>query len=474
MGSQVLDKRWPWLTAAGLVVLIAASTLFDVQLGGIDERPVGTATDIEQLAERSDVNVLFLLVDTLRADRLGMYGYERDTSPDLDLLADRGVVFQRHLAQSSWTKASMASLWSGVYPSRSGVTRFDHVTPEEARLPAEVFAEAGFRTVGLWRNGWVDPSFGFGQGFGIYEKPEGSSRPAGIRVENPTLTTRSTDAGMLRSAEEFLRIFGGERWFLYMHFMDLHEYIYDDETALFGTTYSDVYDNAVRRENNLVGEFLVYLARNGYLENTLIVFASDHGEAFGERGVEGHARRLYRETTEVPFFISFPFRLDPGVVVSTRSRNLDIWPTVLDLLGLPPLEGVDGRSLVPEILGAVRGEEPGADEIHAFAHLDQNWGTPGIGPAATVAVTEGPYRYVLTPSGSDKRVEELFDSSGDPLELRDVIRDNPELVKRLREAVRQHMEDVQPSPWGVEPPTLDIDEINLQQLRALGYALPGA
>ena len=474
MASQVLDKRWPWLTAAGLVLLIAAASLFEVQMGGVDKRPVGTAVDIEALRDRSDVNVLFILIDTLRADRLGMYGYERDTSPDLDLLASRGVRFDRQLSQSSWTKASMASLWSGVYPSRSGVTRFDHVTPSEAELPAEIFTEAGFRTVGLWRNGWVDPSFGFGQGFEIYERPQSLPPGANIHVKNPTISAKSSDTGMIESAEEFLRIFGDERWFLYMHFMDLHEYLYDDETALFGSGYSDIYDNSIRRENNLVGRFVAHLAQNGYLENTLIVIASDHGEAFGERGVEGHARRLYRESTEVPLILSFPFRLEEGVVVTTRTRNIDIWPTVLDLLGLPPMEDVDGRSQVPAILRAARGEAPEVDEVQAFSHLDQRWGTPDVPASATISLTEGPYRYVSTPVGAGRRLEELFSSEGDRLEARNLARENPELLLRFRESVRAHVEDSAPSPWGVEVETLDVDEINLDQLRALGYALPGA
>ena len=474
MASQVLDKRWPWLTAAGLVLLIAAASLFEVQMGGVDKRPVGTAVDIEALRDRSDVNVLFILIDTLRADRLGMYGYERDTSPDLDLLASRGVRFDRQLSQSSWTKSSMASLWSGVYPSRSGVTRFDHVTPSEAELPAEIFTEAGFRTVGLWRNGWVDPSFGFGQGFEIYEKPHSLPPGANVYVENPTISAKSSDAGMIESAEEFLRIFGDERWFLYMHFMDLHEYLYDDETALFGSGYSDVYDNSIRRENNLIGRFVAHLAQNGYLENTLIVIASDHGEAFGERGVEGHARRLYRESTEVPLILSFPFRLEEGVVVTTRTRNIDIWPTVLDLLGLPPMEDVDGRSQVPAILRAARGEAPEVDEVQAFSHLDPRWGTPDVPPSATISLTEGPYRYVSTPVGDGRRLEELFSSEGDRLEAKNLARENPELILRFRESVRAHVNDSAPSPWGVEVETLDVDEINLDQLRALGYALPGA
>ena len=125
MPLSVLAKRWPWLTAAALVLLAALASL--VTIRGGDPRPTGSAEDIAGLADRNGLNVLFILIDTLRADRLGSYGYERETSPTLDLLASRGVRFGRQLSQSSWTKASMASLWTGLNPSRTGVTRFNPV-----------------------------------------------------------------------------------------------------------------------------------------------------------------------------------------------------------------------------------------------------------------------------------------------------------------------------------------------------------
>ena len=114
------------------------------------------------------------------------------------------------------------------------------------------------------------------------------------------------------------------------------------------------------------------------------------------------------------------------------------------------------------------------DEVQAFSHLDQRWGTPDVPASATISLTEGPYRYVSTPVGAGRRLEELFSSEGDRLEARNLARENPELLLRFRESVRAHVEDSAPSPWGVEVETLDVDEINLDQLRALGYALPGA
>ena len=180
---------------------------------------MGSIEDIERMADREDLNVLFILLDTLRADRLTPYGYERDTSPHLAALAEEGVRFERHLAQSSWTKASMASMWTGLYPIRAGITRFDQVIPEEAELPAERLSEAGFDTVGLYRNGWVSPNFGFGQGFDIYVKPAGRPMAPSVRRENPTISGSFTDEDVLYSAMEYLRVSGRDRWFLYLHLM---------------------------------------------------------------------------------------------------------------------------------------------------------------------------------------------------------------------------------------------------------------
>ena len=115
MIETLLQKRWPWLVAAALIVLWLLSTMVEFNPLVGDPRPVGGVDAIARLAEREDLNVLFLLIDTLRADRLGSYGYVRDTSPTIDALAASGVRFNRHLSQSSWTKSSMASLWTSLY-----------------------------------------------------------------------------------------------------------------------------------------------------------------------------------------------------------------------------------------------------------------------------------------------------------------------------------------------------------------------
>lgn len=474
MSPSMLSKTKPLkrLLLAALAAVAAFLILFlDVRIVG-DPRPVGSADDIEALAQRDDLNVLFILVDTLRADRLGSYGYERDTSPSIDAMAADGARFASHLSQSSWTKCSMASMWTSLYPARSRITRYEDALPESALLPAEILREAGFRTTGVYRNGWVAPNFGFGQGFEVYERPVSKSAPPGVRRDNPTIRHGGTDDDLLDATAEFLQVHGHERWFLYLHFMDIHEYLYDEETALFGTAFSDIYDNSIRRTNVVLEKLLAFLNAEGYRENTLIIFTSDHGEAFSERGLEGHARYVYPETTEVPFILSFPFRFESGVEISTRTENVDIWPTVLDLLGLPAMEDVDGRSRVPQLLAAARGEALPARDGPAIAHIDRHWGQRHRDPAPHVALVEGDMRFFYTTNQNEPPRLELFDSSKDPDALNNVADEHPEMAERLSSLARTYLDHSPDPPWGDAAPALEIDEIQLNQLRALGYQIP--
>ena len=250
--------------------------------------------------------------------------------------------------------------------------------------------------------------------------------------------------------------------------MDLHEYIYDAESALFGASQSDIYDNSIRWTDGTIGLFLETLSELGQLENTLIAVASDHGEAFLERGYEGHARHVYRETTEVPFLLSLPFRLEPGVVVEARTQNVDVWPTIFDLLGLEPPEGIDGRSRLPDILSSASGQIPDDGGRIAIADLDRNWSRRNSDPLPTIAVVEGTLRYVRVEHAGDRRSEQLFDARDDPRELRDLAAEEPEALERLRAAADDYYET---EPAWDEAPTREIGELELNLLRALGYKI---
>lgn len=464
MLRRLLDSPWPYFGAAGVLLLVAIATQFEVRL---PSRPEGSVEEIERLRERGDLSVLFVLVDTLRADRLGTYGYARPTTPNLDALAERGIVFTRVLAQSSWTKTSMASLWTATFPMNNGMVRYSDVLPPEAVLPAERFREAGFRTAGIWRNGWVAPNFGFDQGFEFYVNPRPGRERARLQRGNPSAgVLDGNDEDIATSAFEFIDNYGRERFFLYLHLMDLHQYVYDDKAEHFGTGYSDVYDQAINWTDRLIAAVLAKLDEVGALQRTIVVIAADHGEAFLEHGFEGHARNLYQEVTHVPLVIGLPFRLPQGIRVDTPASNVDIWPTVLDLVGLPALPGADGRSLVPEIMAVGRGQRDGGASRPIFAHLDRRWGKSKQDADPLVSLTEGSLRLLL-PLNEPGRAE-LYDLSADPGEQQNLARDRAADRDRLVALAKQHVEGAT-IPWGKEPAEVELDELRLNQLRALGY-----
>jgi len=469
MLRKLLDSPWPYFAGAALLLVLAIASQF--RFAG-PARPQGSVQEIASLRERKDLNVVFVLVDTLRADRLGSYGYQRPTSPEIDALASTGILFRHVYSQSSWTKTSMASLWTGTNPARNGVLRYDHALPDEALLPAEIFRNAGYRTAGIWRNGWVAPNFGFHQGFEFYLNPKPGRERAQLQRSHPAEGSLSgTDEDIADSAVAFLDSYGRERFFLYLHYMDLHQYVFDDSAPDLGNAYSDAYDKSIRWVDRLIGALVADLGERGLLDRTVIVLASDHGEAFREHGFEGHARNLYREVAEVPWVIVLPFQLQPGIVVEERVANTDIWPTLLDLLGLPPLLGADGKSLVPLIQHAagVTAEAP-AELVGRpiFAQLDQLWGNPQKKPELLVGVTDGTLRYFL-PVEYPERAQ-LYDDATDPKESIDLHAQRTEDAARLRKLADGYLENTQ-SPWGKQPDKVDVDEMRLNQLRALGYII---
>jgi arylsulfatase A-like enzyme len=465
MPRRLLDSPSAYFAGAAILLLIIIALQFDLR---IPSRPRGTVEDLALLRTRGDLNVVFILVDTLRADRLSLYGYGRQTTPVIDDLANHGIVFERVIAQSSWTKTSMASLWTGTYPAAHGVLRFDHAIPQEAVMPAEIFKAAGYRTVGIWRNGWVAPNFGFGQGFDVYYTPKAGADAQLQRHSPGAASIGGTDEDVFVASQDFLEHFGQEKFFLYLHLMDLHQYVFDDDADAFGPTYSDAYDKAIDWTDRVIGAIVDALDAAGALPRTVIAISSDHGEAFLEHGREGHAYDLYREVVEVPYVIIPPLILDRGIRVGETIANVDVWPTLLDLVGLPPLQGADGRSMLPLILaagGASPERAPAGLTRPVVSHLDQHWGGRAE-PREWVSLTDGNSR-LIAPVDRPNSVE-FYDSSTDPWEATNRSADSPPELQPLLERMDRYLNDSEP-PWGVESPTVEVDELRLNQLRALGY-----
>jgi arylsulfatase A-like enzyme len=460
-----MTRFWGGIAISGVVaatLCLGACTSDGPSGEGPDRRDEGTLEDLAMLADRDDINLLYIVVDTLRSDRMSAYDYERDTTPNLDYFARTGIRFDDHWCQSSWTKTSMASLWMGLYPIRTQILDHRDIVAPEVVMPAEVLKEAGFVTAGLWRNGWIAPNFGFSQGFDVYASPAGQQSPVTMRQPARAGRIDGTDIDLVFSAIEFLRANGDRRWFLYLHMMDVHQYITTPENALFGSSYSDAYDNAIRWTDEQIGMILTELHALDLAGNTLVVLVSDHGEAFGEHGSEGHARDVFREVVRTPFMLIPPFKMRTGIRVPFISQNVDVWPTLYDILGVPPVEELDGVSLLP-VLAERR---PVRDEDLSISHLNGAWGKKDVDPSTVVGLRLGSFRLIHDARSPDDLL--LFDLDVDPLEANNVHDDYSETASLLRARVDAYL-DLK-SPWG-EAPQIELDELHLRQLRALGYSI---
>jgi arylsulfatase A-like enzyme len=385
--------------------------------------------------------VLLIGIDTLRADHLGCYGYHRPTSPRIDALAAESVLFEQAISQSPWTLPAFASIMTGVVPSRHGAGEgkrcLSHPCAALGAWPptlADRFAEAGYRTGSFVSNGFSSAQVGLGRGF-------------------QTTELHMTGQPVVTSAAAWLAEQKGAPFFLFVHLIEPHapywpgpedrepfvDPAYDGpvDPALTGRALRDwteadrrhvvdLYDGDVRHADRLVGELLDALRRLGRYERTLIVLTSDHGEELFERGLIGHGHTLYDELLHVPLTVRFPGGAPRGRI-ARQVRTMDVFPTVLEGMGMPVPDGLDARSL----LGVARGEPGDAALDVALAEFT-------FAPPERQAVRRPPEKLVLD---VERDWPQLFDLTSDPEERDDRARDAPERVAALREALVRPAEE---------------------------------
>lgn len=428
-------------------------------------------------------NVLLISVDTLRADRLGAYGYGRPTSPEIDgRLAAQGVTFERCYSQSPKTTPSHMTMLTSLYPCVHGVSMWRGNEPGPVlngavHTLAEVLKNAGYVTAAFTGRGNMHRSRGFEQGFDVYKHGYQLDRAVDwmtrhrrrkfflffhtYAVHDPYLPPeRLIDLfdeddyrGPVRVAVERLREDVGGWRPAHRIFWDS----VDSSDPLDVRFVKSLYDAAIRHmDEATIGPLLDHLDLLGLANDTLVVFTSDHGEAFGEHGVFLHGD-LYGETLRVPLVLRFPGRLSAGQRVPQRVRVIDVMPTILDLVEVPAPPVQQGLSLAPLLHGEVTEQE--ARDV-ASEHSD-----PARGRVFE-SLRHGDFTYIVEAS-----TEQLFDRSQDPWERENLAAGRPgELqtlrtkLARWRRGCRQLASELGPRGGLVAP-----DNETLQRLRALGY-----
>jgi arylsulfatase A-like enzyme len=397
-------------------------------------------------------NLVLILFDTLRPDWTSPYGFDSDITPELRRWADDGVLFERALAQSSWTKISMASLFTSLWPQSHGIRLIDDGLSEKARTLPQILRDAGYRTYGVQSNGWLEQSFGFQHGFERYIFPR-SPESEGLNRASiwPHGENVLEESGRLLEAHD-----PNEPFFLYLHFMDVHEYAAPPELKTLGGGKRGAYLASIRWMDELLGMLQEQVSEAGAASSTIWIFASDHGESFGEHQSHGHAYNVFTQVLHVPLIIRFPFPVNVPPI-DVQVRNLDIAPTVLDLAGIPVPESFQGESLLPLI------EDPvSASDRTNFAALG-----PPIMTGATEQVSVNDGTWAMVRDLDDPGREYLFDRQLDPRENVDLVDIEPGEADRMRAVLDAHLAletRAEMLESGVR-----ISPLISERLKALGY-----
>ena len=396
-------------------------------------------------------NVILISIDTLRADRLAAYGAYRRAMPQIDAFARDAVVFTD--AWSVWpeTSGSHMSLFTSLYPSQHGVKGFIASPSPAIELLAERLRREGYLTRAYTEDGGVWAHAGFARGFSAYAERRSAD-----------FVYRGEVDAVFADATRWVDAHADRSFFLFLHTYQVHSPYAPPES--YRSLFTDVpprepeglrefalaYDQEARYADDHIGPFLAHLARLGLSERSIVVVTSDHGEEFGEHGGLGHGRTLYGEVLRVPLVIAAPGLLAP-VEVTTPASLLDVAPTLLDLLGLSPIPGQRGVSLVSRARAAASGTETAADASRpVFAEVDRMDKTAVRKLAVrrnhaaaildlttnTLVCFAADDRAEMRPTGSCPELSELIDlhrqasvpvGSGGPERAAD-----PELIEKMR------------------------------------------
>jgi len=311
----------------------------------------------------SSPDIFLYVVDALRVDHLGCYGYLRDTSPRIDSFARENALYLNAYAQTSWTRPSAASILSGLSPKTHRTIGRDDCLPDEIITVAERLQESGYETIGVIANGHLHPVYGFAQGFQtfkylglvssarVHREVESILLPRLRRKDRKPLFVLiwtidphdpyepEPEDAELFSIGEFEPLETPEGNLLVMiHSGKIHP------TPSQKKYLEARYDQEIRGNDRAFGQLLDFLASEGLDDEAVILFTSDHGEEFFEHGGVGHGRTLYNEQIRVPLIIKAPL-IPPGRHAA-MVQHIDLYPAILEIAGLGRPEGLEGLSLV--------------------------------------------------------------------------------------------------------------------------------
>jgi choline-sulfatase len=389
-------------------------------------------------------NILVVTIDTLRADRIGIYGGKAET-PHIDRLAREGAWAPQAVVHAPLTRPSHVSLFTGLYPAEHGIR--DNIAPAlsaDVPLLAEILERESFSTAAFVASVVLERQSGLARGFSHYSdrfEPNADEKP-----------------GDAVASEAIAWLAGKSRFFAWVHLFDPHAPY--APPAPYAERYGDrLYDGEVAWSDELIGRIVGSLRDTGRLDRTLVIVTSDHGEGLGDHGEDVHGYFVYESTLRVPLVVR-----GPGVKAGTRlqgtPRTIDLFPTILELAGITSnVPASSGRSLASALAGGAAHDEPAfAESLVPLLHF---------GWSDLRAVRDGRWKYILAPR------PELYDLDNDPGELRNLVDAQPARALALRAGLENRLRNER-STARTDDAAAGVPRELLERLGALGYVSPGA
>jgi arylsulfatase A-like enzyme len=429
-------------------------------------------------------NILLVSIDSLRPDHLHSYGYPRETSSVIDQLAAEGARFTTVVAPTSWTLPSHITLLTALPPELHGVIQsWMQLKPGPVSV-AEVLWQRGYETVGFVSGPFLKADYGFARGFDHYD--DYTAVASSHELSHGAVTSPDLFA-LVRGWLQGWDSSGRERpFFLFLHMWDVH-YDYTPPPPydrLFDPDYTGtitgenfergvhihpemdprdiehlvaLYDGEIRYTDHYLGKILDLFREGDFLDDTIVVVTSDHGDEFFEHRNKGHRKALYDETILVALVIRYPRLIAPGTTVEGQVRLMDVAPTLLGLAGVEPLSGFGGSEGHAQDLGPLLRENQSAPvaPLTAYSHLHAQW--------ASVRTEDSK----LIMSLSDPAVYELYDLVNDPGEHTSLIPKRPDLAEKLESELTVWRTARRRGPSYSRD--FELSEEHIRQLRALGY-----
>src|SRR6266481_4750123 len=345
-------------------------------------------------------DIVFITVDTTRADRMGFLGNTHGLTPNLDLVARQGVVFERAYSQAPLTPVSHATIFTGTYPQFHTVTDFGHPLPALLPFLPEILQKSGYHTAAFIGSLILDPRAnmapGFDRGFDFFDA---GFHPKRGRDESRYESIERRAADVVSHAIGWMKKNPQSPFFIWIHLYDPHAPY--DPPAPFDKRFTDAYDGEIAYADSALGRLFSYLRQHGLYDRALITMMSDHGESLGAHGESMHGIFLYDETIHVPLLFKLPGELLAGRRVAARVRLVDVAPTLLSMLSLPLPPTFQGESLVPLMKGIAKQ----APDLPAYAETE--YPHRAFGWSALRSLRTDKYLFVRAPR------RELYDQTRD-------------------------------------------------------------